>query len=302
MKDLLERFVKLVRERHEACHGNEAATKQSLIAPLFVILGYDMTDPRECKPEFKANFGENRSVKPIDWAFCVSDAISFLVEAKAEGKKIGSYDEQLGDYYAKCQPGVTLGILTTGTQWRFFTDLDAEHVMDKKPFLTWNVLTDDIPVDFLTILQKSQFKPQLVKTFAEREHHQNLLVAELTRLLEPSPDFVKLAIQNIETRRVTDGVIDTWKPVLVNAINEWAHQHTLAVALRRPVENGDVSATSLPDASRAGPKKGKVCPQCSSSVGCRTKKCACGFVFISENKSELADVSTVPDLQENAAG
>ena len=41
----------------------------SLILPLFTILGYDYTDPRECIPEFKADFGKGRSVKPADWAF-----------------------------------------------------------------------------------------------------------------------------------------------------------------------------------------------------------------------------------------
>ena len=54
------------------------------------------------------------------------------------------------------------------------------------PFFSWDVLNDDLPLDLLTILQKSQFKPQMIRTFAERKHHQNLLVQELTRLLEPS--------------------------------------------------------------------------------------------------------------------
>jgi predicted type IV restriction endonuclease len=107
--------------------------------------------------------------------------------------------------------------------------------MDKEPFVKWDVLADEQPpFDFLTLLQKSQFTTSLIRTFAERKRAQNLLVAELNRLLEPASDFVKLAIANIETRRITDKVVEDWKPVLANAINEWARQRTLTAVLDSP--------------------------------------------------------------------
>ena len=66
------------------------------------------------------------------------------------------------------------------------------------------------------------------------EAAQNLLVAELNRLLEPASEFVKLAIANIETRRVTDKVVEDWKPVLANAINEWRGSGRLTAVLDSP--------------------------------------------------------------------
>jgi hypothetical protein len=51
----------------------------------------------------------------------------------------------------------------------------------------------------------------LIRTFAEGKHKQNLLLAELTRLLEPAPEFTRLAIANIETRNLTATVLDSWK-------------------------------------------------------------------------------------------
>jgi len=48
MKDLIDGYVKRVRELVEHVRGNEQATKQSLVGPLFTLLGYDLTDPREC--------------------------------------------------------------------------------------------------------------------------------------------------------------------------------------------------------------------------------------------------------------
>jgi hypothetical protein len=53
MKDQIENYTKRVRELAEHVRGNEQATKQSLVTPVFTALGYDLTDPRECIPEFQ---------------------------------------------------------------------------------------------------------------------------------------------------------------------------------------------------------------------------------------------------------
>lgn len=194
MEDALLSYVKLVKVRYEKVKGNEQATKSSLIGPLFTLLGYDLADPQECVPEFKADFGKARSVKPVDWAFYQNGRPIFLVEAKEAGTNLGGYDEQLGDYFAK-EPDVKLGILTNGVMWRFFTDIIYVNVMDKEPFVKWDVLNDDHPpYDFLRLLQKSQFKTELVRTFALRQHQHNLLVNELAKLLEPSTEFTRLAV------------------------------------------------------------------------------------------------------------
>lgn len=242
MKDALLAYVKRVKDLYEHVKGNEQGTKQSLILPLFTILGYDYTDPRECIPEFKADFGKGRSVKPADWAFYQNSRPIFLVEAKEVGTKLKGYDEQLGDYFAK-EPDVKLGILTNGITWRFFTDLIHANVMDREPFVKWDVLNDEQPpYDFLTLLQKSQFKTELVKAFAQRQHRHNLLVGEIARLLEPSAEFTKLAVVNIETRNLTANVVEDWKPVVASAIGEWAKQRTLASVLTQSPSQGASSS------------------------------------------------------------
>jgi len=237
MKEQLELYVKRVKERHEQCRDNEAHTKQALIAPLFSLLGWDMADPSACVPEYRADFGRGeRAATPVDWAFAaVPPAFSFIVEAKECGKKLKAYAEQLGMYFAKAS--VNLGIYTNGVHWQFYTDLDKAHIMDKEPFLSWDILGDDtIPLDFLTLMQKSAFQPQLIKTFAERGRRQSLLVNELKKLLEPSADFIKLAIKEIETRALHPSVVEEWRPILVNAIQEWAKVKSLEMVLERPAE------------------------------------------------------------------
>jgi hypothetical protein len=54
------------------------------------------------------------------------------------------------------------------------------------------------------------------------------LLAELTRLLEPSSEFTKLAIANIETRNLTAAVVESWKPIVASAINHWARQKAIS--------------------------------------------------------------------------
>jgi len=238
MSEAIIAYVKLVKERAEHVKGNEQATKQSLIGPLFTILGYDLTDPRECIPEHKEDFGrEAKSLRPIDWAFAQGGRKIFLVEAKEVGKRIANYDEQLGDYFAKVDDA-KLGILTNGIQWRFFTDLVRENIMDKEPFLKWDVFADEAPpFDFLTLLHKSQFNSQLIRTFAKDKRNQNLLVGKLNGLLEPSPEFIRLAVSNLESRPLTASIIQLWKPVVANALEEWVKQRMLSMVLSSPSPN-----------------------------------------------------------------
>jgi hypothetical protein len=243
LRDSIDVYIKRVKELADHVRGNAQATKLSLIGPFFTMLGYDLTDPRECVPEYKADFGKERSTKPIDWGFRHSGSFAFFVEAKEVGRKLAGFDEQLADYFAK-DPNVKLGILTNGAQWRFFTDIVNPNVMDKEPFARWDIMADETPpFDVITLLQVSQFNPELIRAYAQRQRAQNLLLGELTRLLEPSTEFTKLAIANIETRNLTQAVVDNWKPIVANAVSEWAKQRTLNAVLSAPAGSGKDVAT-----------------------------------------------------------
>ncbi len=250
LKETIEAYVKRVKDLADHVRGNEQATKQSLIGPFFTMLGYDLTDPRECVPEYKADFGKERSTKPIDWAFLNNGAFAFFVEAKEVGRKLAGFDEQLADYFAK-EPTVKLGILTNGAQWRFFTDAVNPNIMDREPFAKWDVFADELPpYDVITLLQKVPFNAELIRALAQRQRAQNLLVGELARLLEPSAEFAKLAVQNLETRNLTQAVVDGWKPVVASALNEWARQRMLTAALE--------PAAAAPAAAEPKAEAGKI--------------------------------------------
>lgn len=253
LREQIEQYVKRVKELAEMVKGNEQATKQSLIGPFFTMLGYDLTDPRECLPEYKVDFGKGRSSKPIDWAFKNNGTFIFFVEAKEVGGKIAAYDEQLADYFAKDQ-NVKLGILTSGAQWRFFTDVVNPNVMDKEPFARWDVFNEAPPFDVIKLLAKSAFNAENIHTYAKRRREQSLLVAELTRLLEPAPAFTKLAIEKIETRNLTQAVVENWTPIVAGALNEWARQRILSAALAAPMTaDSNVASRTLDGSDKIVP-------------------------------------------------
>jgi len=259
MKEAISDYVKRVQELAEHVRGNEQATKQSLIGPLFTLLGYDLTDPRQCIPEYKVDFGKDRSSKPIDWAFMTGGKPVFFVEAKEVGKKLPHYDEQLGDYFAKA-PEVKLGILTNGIHWRFYTDITNANVMDKEPFVKWDVLgSDPPPIEFLAVLQRSEYNAGLIRTYAHRSYQHNLLLGELTRLLEPSAEFTKLAIMNLETRNLTAAVVEGWRPVLANAISEWAKQRALTSVMNSAQQKRPEATVTAPETPEPrAPKERKI--------------------------------------------
>lgn len=231
LRDAVVAHIRKVREIQVHVRGNDQATRQSLIGPLFSLLGYDLTDPRECIPGFRGDTSKGQPATTIDWVFLSQGKPLFFVSARAAEEKLVPLDGNLATFFGNYSD-VKLGIATNGLQWRFYTDMIVPESMDPEPFLIWDLTADEqVPIDvlnFLSILQKSQFQPEVIKAYAQTNSvRKNLIVTELERLLEPSTDFIKLAVGNLETRKLTDGVIDYWKPIVANAIHQWARVKTL---------------------------------------------------------------------------
>jgi hypothetical protein len=212
LRESMEAYAKRVRVLLEHVRGNAQATKQSLVGPFFTILGYDVTDPRECLPEYRDDLGGGRAAEPIGWGFKQGGHFSFFVEAKEVGGCLPDYDERLAHYFAR-DPHVKLGILTNGVQWRFFTDVARTNVMDEKPFVKWDVLEDATPpLDILTVLQKPHYNPAFIRAFAQRHRTQSLIRRSLDRVADPSSEIMRRAVARIEAGIRQQKTFDSWKP------------------------------------------------------------------------------------------
>ena len=117
---------------------NEESTKTALILPFIEALGYDFKNPAEVVPEFTADIGHKKGEK-VDYAIMIDNKPVILIECKDCNAHLHDlHASQLCRYFTSTP--ARLGILTNGIVYRFFTDMDKDNVMDKKPFLEIDML------------------------------------------------------------------------------------------------------------------------------------------------------------------
>ena len=95
-------------------------------------LGYDLFDPSEVIPEFTADTGTKKGEK-VDYAIIKDGEVQILIECKKYGETLVSkHAAQL----FRCFPVTNsrIAILTNGTVYQFYTDLDAPNKMDDNRF------------------------------------------------------------------------------------------------------------------------------------------------------------------------
>lgn len=121
--DDLNRHIEQIRTRLPHIKGEEA-TKQALVIPLLQLLGYDVFDPREVKPEFTSDFAAKRAgqLEKIDYAICQNNEPTLFVECKAHDQKLDDHTGQLARYF-NAMPSVRVALLTNGVRLKLFTDL-----------------------------------------------------------------------------------------------------------------------------------------------------------------------------------
>jgi predicted type IV restriction endonuclease len=203
--DFIERLHSLSKKASLVSSGlaTEEATKNALVMPfLHSILGYDVFDPSEVVPEFTADTGTKKGEK-VDYAIVKDGEIQILVECKKYGEKLASkHASQLFRYFSVTN--ARIAILTNGTVYQFYTDLDAPNKMDEKPFLVLDIEDiDDHIVPEVKKLTKNSFDVEsIVDSAGELKY-----LSQIKRLLEaqfeqPGEDFVKFFAS-----RVYDGVI-----------------------------------------------------------------------------------------------
>lgn len=203
--DFIERLHSLSKKASNLSSElmTEEATKNALIMPfLHSVLGYDVFDPKEVIPEFTADMGTKKGEK-VDYALVKDDEIQILIECKKYGEKLVSkHASQLFRYFSVTN--ARIAILTNGTIYQFYTDLDAPNKMDDKPFLVLDLENlDDHIVPEVKKLTKSSFDVESIVDAAGELKYLN----ELKRLLgsqfdQPEEEFVKFFAS-----RVYEGVL-----------------------------------------------------------------------------------------------
>lgn len=215
--DALNALAQKVRNQHGAIQTEEA-TKNAFVMPFIsTVLGYDVFDPIEVVPEYTADVGIKRGEK-IDYAIMRDGEVQMLIECKTgtSGLKI-EHASQLYRYFAVTN--ARIAVLTNGTIYHFFTDLDAPNRMDEKPFLVLDLLDiDDSLVGELKKLSKESFDlDSVISAAGELKYIGELKRAIAEQFRSPSDEWARFFISKVYDGVITQRVRDQFTPLVAKA-------------------------------------------------------------------------------------
>ncbi|ENU92460.1 MULTISPECIES: type I restriction endonuclease [Acinetobacter] len=237
----MEEFISKLKSHieHVKRVGNhcstEETTKQALILPLLDILGFSPYDPTKVLAEFAADFPGVKSTERVDYAlYCNGQPVMFI-EAKPYVADLTNHAPQLSRYF-NSSLGVTIGAITNGREWRFFTDLINPNIMDEKPFLV---------VDFTKnkaeeLVQLAEFKhdnfhAEKLRFFAEENQYiQQFKTVIKKSINEVDLDFVRYVAQQASIQRqLNTKFLESIQPFVKQAV-EQAISDTVVKGLSSP--------------------------------------------------------------------
>ena len=198
----------------------EETTKQALILPLLDILGFSPFDPTKVKAEYGADFPGVKATERVDYAlFCDAVPVMFI-EAKAHSEKLDNHCPQLSRYF-NATPEVTIGAITNGREWRFFTDLANKNMMDDSPFLTVDFgALDEALLGRLKQFKHDEFQPEALRILAEETVYLNSFTDVISSALRsPDVEFVRYVASKAGIQRQFNArFIDSVTPIVKQAI------------------------------------------------------------------------------------
>jgi hypothetical protein len=222
LKEKIRNFSSQLKNRLDQIKGEEV-TKHACVLPLIQILGYDIWNPLEVRPEYTSDFITKSKPGPaekIDYCLCINKEPSIFIECKALSENLSKYTGQLSRYF-NASPCVRVAVLTNGTTYNFYTDLKTPNILDDTPFFTWSLddLSDD-SLDQLMFFSRETFNKDLVKTVAENTTTKKVIEQYLGELFKnPSENFIKFLLSELKlVQRCTDKVVDKYRDVVKNIL------------------------------------------------------------------------------------
>lgn len=225
----------------------EEATKQALILPLLESLGYDIWNPEEVCPEFEADttIKKNGLKEKVDYAILINGQPRIMIEVKALGENLDGHQGQLKRYF-NSHPSVSLGVLTNGTEYRYYTDAAEQNIQDDNPFFISNFESVEQGLEVLARFQKEVFSPEAIREYATELTHKAKIIDFLTTQIdvkekELSESFIRWILKEskIYQGSVTLKIVDTFEPIVKDAL-----QYVIKKIVRRSVAAMDLEVSA----------------------------------------------------------
>lgn len=234
--------LELIAKRIPAIANNlttEEATKNALIMPfLHQVLGYDIFNPLEVVPEFTADTPNKRNEK-VDYALMIDGQVQVLIECKKFGEALSiKHAGQLFRYFSTTN--ARIAILTNGTEYQFFTDIDATNKMDEKPFLKLDLLNiDKHLISGVAKLTKESFDlDSIVNTAGDYKYLSQIKKVIEEQVKSPCDDFVRFFASRVYEGAVTAKVKQQFSELTIKAFSQFIND-SINARLKTALHNDD---------------------------------------------------------------
>ena len=215
-KESILQFAETAKAKAALCR-NEQETKEALIEPFFQLLGYDTANPAEFASEDCAVAG-GIVIGMADYGVYLDGRPSILIEAKRAGAALDNGFGQLWKYFASSE--ARFAVLTNGTEYRFYTDIDKAHILDDAPFLAFELPgIGDAQLGLLALFRKEAFDCNRIFEAASNAGCRRRMAEWLEKeFASPSDWFVAAAIDGFYAGNKTKNAIAKFRPLLKVAL------------------------------------------------------------------------------------
>ncbi len=216
IKNLAERAQKV-----KGSLGTEEATKNALVMPFIQVLGYDVFNPHEVVPEFVADIAGRKGEK-VDYAIMQDGSPIIIIECKCCGSDLnGEKCDQLHRYFVTLDSSI--GILTDGIRYLFFSSGADGKKMDTRPFMEFNLEDMDLTlIPELRKLCKGKFDLKTtLDTVNELKFNRQIKLILEKQLETPSENIVDCFIKETYDGRATARIKELFTGYVKRAFNEF---------------------------------------------------------------------------------
>lgn len=204
--NIFESVAKIKDVATHALHAitTEEATKTALILPMLSALGYDIFNPFELIPEMDCDL--SRAGDKVDYAISINGTIRIIIECKHHTCNLSVHAPQLMKYYAASE--AKCGILTNGIEYWFYSDTVKQNIMDKEPFLKFNILEmgNDI-IEELQMFAKDRFSNEAIQGYIrETELRDKIIKSYRSNVTKMSDGFIELILDSAGVEKSIDNI------------------------------------------------------------------------------------------------
>ncbi len=217
--DQLQTLTKHIKKHH--CNVvTEEATRNAFVLPFLQILGFNIFDPTEVLPGFTVHTGGKND--RVDYVIFIDKKPTMLFECKSCDFDLDNADVgQLSRCFRSTL--ATIGVLTNGEKYSFYSALEKQQIMDDQPFMKFDLCDIDTPtVSEIKKLSKRYFSLDQVLAAARMSKCiQAIKTALLAEYSSPSLEFVRFFAQQADPKITTVQSLEQFAPTVKDSFQQF---------------------------------------------------------------------------------